>query len=393
MIIDEISALKPEFLAIIDQRLRTLTEYFGEEFGGLFLMGDFFQLPPVKSKETLYSAVLKLSKLNQTSSSPALVHGAFLFSTFRLRELNQQMRAPDNLKHMEMLDRLRNPPQGKPPVSSEDISNIKFFETEDISEDETWITAPIIVLTNQERFGCNALQSAHFSKVKGKLRYIWNVPIRGDEISDLSQNDINQLFQNNLVLKHYFVKGAPGYLTRNINPSLGLANGTSVIYHSLILDEKEDQRTILEKVINSTSSIDILLKYPPKYVCVTVPTAELIHFENRTLVQGEVVIPLPLEKDPKLIKLKCPELLKNVSVLTERHSVEMKFSLTAHKVQGLTCPKLILDLNNRPSPPHMSLSSFHVGLSRVRSSCFHQNMEKRIRSSDRNLVSRCNNTK
>jgi hypothetical protein len=92
LIIDEISALKPEFLAIIDQRLRTLTGKYDEEFGGLavILMGDFFQLPPVKSKETLYSAVLKLPELNPTTSSPALMHGAFLFSTFRLRELNHE---------------------------------------------------------------------------------------------------------------------------------------------------------------------------------------------------------------------------------------------------------------------------------------------------------------
>jgi hypothetical protein len=46
LIIDEISALKPEFLAIIDQRLRTLTGKYDEEFGGLavILMGDFFSM-------------------------------------------------------------------------------------------------------------------------------------------------------------------------------------------------------------------------------------------------------------------------------------------------------------------------------------------------------------
>jgi hypothetical protein len=50
----------------------------------------------------------------------------------------------------------------------------------------------------------------------------WNVPIRGDEICNLSQDDINLLYKNNLALKNYFVRGAPGYLTRNINPTLGL---------------------------------------------------------------------------------------------------------------------------------------------------------------------------
>ena len=141
-----------------------------------------------------------------------------------------------------------------------------------------------------------------------------------------------------------------------------------MIYHSLILDENEDQNAILQKVENTTSSTDILLKYPPKYICVKVPSSEPHRFENRKLVSGEVVIPLPLEKDTKLTQINNPELLMNFSVITARHSVEMKFSLTAHKVQGQTCSKIILDLNNRPSPPHMSLSSLYVGLSRVRSS-------------------------
>ncbi len=141
-----------------------------------------------------------------------------------------------------------------------------------------------------------------------------------------------------------------------------------MIYHSIILDKNLDQNAILQKVENYTSSTDVLLKYPPKYVCVKLPSLELHRFENRTLVSGEVVIPLPLEKDTKLTQINNPELLMNFSVITARYGVEMKSSLTAYKVQGQTCPKIILDLNNRPSPPHMSLSSLYVGLSRVRSS-------------------------
>jgi hypothetical protein len=58
----------------------------------------------------------------------------------------------------------------------------------------------------------------------------------------------------------------------------------------------------------------------------------------------------------------------NFSVITARHSVEMKFSITANNIHGQTWLKRKLDLNNRPSPPRMSLSSLYVGLSRVRSS-------------------------
>jgi hypothetical protein len=68
----------------------------------------------------------------------------------------------------------------------------------------------------------------------------------------------------------------------------------------------------------------------------TVPSSEPHRFENFTLVSGEVVIPLPLEKDTKLTQINNPELLMNFSVITARHSVEMKFSITANNIHGQT---------------------------------------------------------
>ena len=42
--------------------------------------------------------------------------------------------------------------------------------------------------------------------------------------------------------------------------------------------------------------------------------------------------------------------------------------MTLHKIQGQTCQKIILDLNKRPSQPHMNFSGLYVGLSRIRKS-------------------------
>lgn len=116
-------------------------------------------------------------------------------------------------------------------------------------------------------------------------------------------------------------------MTKNINPALGLANGTAVVYHSLILDDMEDSQTIFERTRNATSTIDILLKYPPKFVCVEVPTADPTRFVNRTLVPGKVVIPIPFIKDDKELNLQTESL--NITVLTEKHSVDLKFCLTS----------------------------------------------------------------
>ncbi|KAK4024404.1 hypothetical protein OUZ56_009826 [Daphnia magna] len=50
-------------------------------------------------------------------------------------------------------------------------------------------------------------------------------------------------------IKGCFVAGAPGYITQNINPSLGLSNGTSVIYHSLTLSPLEDMHSVMEMML------------------------------------------------------------------------------------------------------------------------------------------------
>ena len=75
VIIDEISMLTPNFLAIIDQKLRILTGNHNELFGNLSVMlsGDFFQIPPVKGK-SLFSSVLNLN-LEQQNSNPE-IHGS-----------------------------------------------------------------------------------------------------------------------------------------------------------------------------------------------------------------------------------------------------------------------------------------------------------------------------
>ncbi len=263
-------------------------------------------------------------RLITPEDSPAFAHGAKLFQTFRLIKLKEQMTAMDDPVNMGMFDRLRNPPTGRSPVSLEDISKIKVLSTDDIINDSSGITAPIVVITNKERHSYSAQRSNSFATIKRKNRYVWNLPIRGDGVAGLEQDKINEIYRSNIEFKNYFVQGAPGYLTKNINPAIGLANGTAVVYHSLILDDMEDSKTIFERIRNATSTIDILLKYPPKFVCIEVATADPTRFVNQTLVLGKLVIPIPFIKDNKELNLQTES--SNTTVVTEKHSVDLKFS-------------------------------------------------------------------
>ena len=245
VVIDEISMLTPNFLAIIDQKLRTLTGNYNDTFGNIsiMLMGDFFQIPPINGM-SLFSSVLNTNNM-QHDSNP-LIHGSWLFSLFKKIELTQQMRAPDDIDHMKILNQMRNYTLRQPSVTRDNLNYYKYL---------TETLQPLIPNREQQQ----------------------------------------TIYEENASLRDYFVAGALGYLKKNINPSLGLANGTSVIYHSLVLDEREDSEAVLAQIVDSTNANDIFLQYPPKYICVEIPNAKPEKFIGKTLVENKVVIPIPLK--------------------------------------------------------------------------------------------------
>ena len=92
---------------------------------------------------------------------------------------------------------------------------------------------------------------------------------------------------------------------QNINPKRGLSNGTPVTFHSLILDSRENQTTILEKMTSGNYE-DIVLQYDPKYVLVNITNADPKDFIGVTAVEGQAVIPLPLSHTSKDFALNVP---------------------------------------------------------------------------------------
>jgi hypothetical protein len=332
LIIDEVSMVTPHLMAIIDQKLRMLMGNFTEPFGniGILLMGDFFQIPPVKTKITLYSAALNHKLVENHSDT--IIHGAWLFTMFKLVELDEQMRASNDELHMAMLNRMRNPPPGQQPINEYDLSRHKYFSLEDLIADPSWATAPLITLSNRERVHFNALRSKFFAKSAGQLRFVWNVPLNKCS-SALTDEQTSLLYQEHIPLKDFFVAGAPGYLLSNINPSLGLANGTPVVYYGLILNDNEDDQCIMQQAYGAAQTTDIHLVYQPKYICVEVPSADTSKFAQMTLVPNKVVIPIPTATSDKIWKLTLNE-HSVIETETLRHNVDLKFAITSHKVKN-----------------------------------------------------------
>ena len=341
IIIDEISMITPGFLANIDQKLRMLTGKFDEPFGNIamMLMGDFYQIPPVKAKINLYAAALKKNLID--SHSDPVIHGAWLFTMFKLVELTEQMRAANDAEHIAMLNRMRNGCEGEQNITQNDLARHKYFSFEDVISDANWAEAPVVTLTNKERIFLNAIRSQHFARLSGKNRFCWYSPLNKCS-AKLNDEQTSELYRQNVLLRDFFVAGAPGYLLSNINPSLGLANGTPVIYHSLILDDREDLQCIMQQNADTMQSTDVYLLHPPKYICVEVPSCDATKFEGITLVPGKVVIPIEIAKNKtkKMWKINL-EGYGVIQTQTIRHDVDMKFALTAYKVNKFFCYNLL----------------------------------------------------
>lgn len=132
----------------------------------------------------------------------------------------QQMRAAEDTIHTAMLDQMRSPKKGQKRIPLQYIKNLKKLSAADVANDPEWATVPIIVTSNSERIHINNCQSERWSKWKRIPRITWRLPIEGDLAPHLSTQLKERIYKDFPQLTCYFVIGAPGYLSNNINPGI-----------------------------------------------------------------------------------------------------------------------------------------------------------------------------
>lgn len=310
--------------------------------------------------------------------------GAELFKTCKKFEMTQQMRAAEDSCHSQMLDKMRNPIQGKSYIDSECIKRIKTLDRTDIISDPLWSWAPIVVTSNKERTVINDFQSKRWSLHFTTPRFVWKIPLTGNLATSIPPDLQSIFYENCKALFGCFVCGAPGnieskmcfignnqtlfeiagHLTKNINPSRGLSNGTRIIYNSITLDERENLHGVME-LISLRTGRDIELEFPPKYIHVEVPDANPEYFVGITMIPGKVVIPIAMT-NPEYYQVQVPFRNEKVRVIVKSHGVELGFSCIVHKMQGLTCGRVIIDVNKRPFQPQICYHGPYVAFSRVK---------------------------
>jgi len=351
VVIDEISMVSPRLLAHLSQRLamhaenqrareaRTFKLDKGKEFGGCIVIaaGDFRQIPPVGAKSLLQDALEPRSQCGG------------LWRLFRKFELTEQMRAREPLqaRRIEII---------KSGVITEEL--ISSIETLQQAEADEWSGATFLVQTNAERHVINEKMARIFALKAGVPIITWRNVIVQQAKTSLPKGAIERLYEHVPGLVSVFVQGAPAMITDNVNPAVGLANGSTVTLRKLCgLKEGDEAR------IAAAAPGEIVQISPPAFVLVENEAAKRLESESFVIRDGNMRM-LPLQQvggESKFGSAKG----KQQTVLFQHHPVEIAFAITLHKCQGKTLDKVVLCIDER-AKVKLSFEMFFVAISRVR---------------------------
>lgn len=215
--------------------------------------------------------------------------------------------------------------------------------------------------TNRQRLALLPQLAAQLAQRKGLPLVRWRYPIPG--ASALTQPEIDSLYERYPALSGYFVKGAAAFMTVNLNPNKGFANGTPAIMHSLSWQDARYTRQIARQLAQAKPGeiVDVQLPLSVNVEVTTEYAPEQIGKDRETVVPGRIVLPLERSSDAHI-------LVNGQTLSFKEYCVEMGCVVTFHKCQGKTMSKIILDLNKpKKGRSGLTYSSLYVGLSRVRS--------------------------
>ena len=311
-------------------------------WGGMHIlwMGDMLQLPPPSRfvRPLYYDCVTETRGGDEFDEDGDRLDGVRLFREFVKMELSTQNRARGDRAHAQRIHRMRTSAQ---PIDDDLLDSLKPLCAEDM-KDAKWHFAPIVVTSNIERHLINKTQVFRFAHAKGLPVLTWvdplvNAPMEVDEQTNEKMDP---------TARRYFVLGAPCYIVENLNSAAtGIVNGTPGYLHSLSWDDG-----VSKEGLGSFAPVPgHLVEVPPP------------HTINVLCKQGGV------DPVPMIAKRSTSE-QGDATLARLKHSVELGFSVTFHKIQGQTVDRIILALHPRKSCQLLSMSfeMLYVAMTRVR---------------------------
>ncbi|KJZ68228.1 hypothetical protein HIM_12379 [Hirsutella minnesotensis 3608] len=321
LVIDEKSMLGLEQLARIDSRLRqAFPQHSLEFFGGVsvLLVGDFFQLPPVRQKP-LYSTSTSLSSMERRGQAAYRLFDRTVFLTRVQRQAGD-----DQAGFRQALQELR---EVKLSIPSWNLLSNRVQAK----------------LTQSEANSFSAALRVYSTKARvNEYNYKHMVHLNAPAIQVEAKNQGNGAGQapsdnaGNLSNKFPVAKGARVMLTTNLWQPAGLVNGA--------------QGTVYDIAWNAGATPR---EDPPAVI--------MVDFDNYdgpsflTTNEGRKIVPiLPVTRD---------FLLGNETCARTQFPLIVSFAITVHKCQSLTKDQIVTDLATRDFQAGIS----YVAVSRVTS--------------------------
>ncbi|KAK3100323.1 hypothetical protein FSP39_018128 [Pinctada imbricata] len=323
LVIDEVSMIYKRLLYYIHERLVQIKR-IKAPFGGVSVLavGDFFQLPPVKQpkQERLY---------NSSASYPI----DYWNELFKLVELDEIMRQKDDKVFAEMLNtvRIRTSNQPLPTYVCEMLKSRKkdgpntalhIFSTN--NEVNSYNTQ----LINQECDLISEIPANDYRKDSTSGKYIKLEKSQAGCQNTSNSKNSNDQMPSILLL----APGARVMLTRNINVADGLANGVIGTVNEIVTTNgsaSSQQQVKLIRVIFDD---------------------ERVGKESGKKVNDKIVVDIQRVED---------EPTKSC-VIRHQFPLKLAWACTAHKVQGMTCKEIVVNLDKVFSP-----GQAYVALSRA----------------------------
>ena len=356
IIVDEVSMIGCSQLVKISKALSkgkcvdSCVPYGGVD---IIFFGDFVQFPPVKDSP-LYTGWNNNNKSNSRAAEITKQLGINLWKQVnKIVLLTEQMRCTDEA-YRDILNRLR---VGKCTDNDVQILNGRIVgHSVDIT---SIVDTPIITPGNKLVMAVNELFVNHYSQetkvyVSKAIDYIGRksnkkqVPKRVANHIKHWANTATRGLPRELKL---FI-GMPVMVTNNIATELGITNGTTGFIRSIHFRDEE--------VISKESGYHEF-EQPPEYVIV-----ELEDICMETL-EGLPPNHVPIFLKTESFQVRMPGKKKSINVNRHHFPLVPRFSCTAHKSQGQTLRKVIVDLaplNGKTKG--IGIEFAYVPLSRVR---------------------------
>jgi hypothetical protein len=320
-----------------------------KHFGGIdtILGGDFNQIPAIG--EGLPAAVEKFIITNDSQSKDLSTEGAKIFLDFRRKQLTTNMRAKDDIAHINRIHDMTDT-SVRFPINKELINYFKsrVLKKEDIVKNPEWISNCLyLTSSNDERILLNTYIAQIYAQYAKQIvvRYPLRIVSYPDQgfLKEMSIEDWRQ----DLRIKYpelwgYFIVGANATLTSNFKPEIGLSNGSQVKFSGMIFDKQDvlydETKRLLE---NAALGSMVTIKIAPKYFLVETKTNvilkddEMVRNVDPLEEQNTVfIVPSESQKESELRNAIIED--KILNTLKYRGSwVDLLFACTYHKAQGI----------------------------------------------------------